>query len=120
MAYTSFDATKPDPSTENGTSFGTSIRNNQEALRDAIVIGAMEDWNLSTSGTAPEWDFYLFSKAAERLKITLTWGTTGGEDGNVTQAVYAYSSNSGGSYDTIGTLAITYDANAYVTATTWS
>jgi len=44
----------------------------------------------------------------------------GGGAGNVTQAVYAYSSNSGGSYDTIGTLSITYDTAGYVTGTTWS
>ena len=54
------------------------------------------------------------------LGATLTWGTTGGAAGNVTQAVYAYSANSGSTYDTVGTLSITYDTAGYVTGTTWS
>lgn len=40
--------------------------------------------------------------------------------GNVTQAVWAYSSNSGSTYDTIGTESITYDLGSNVTAVSWS
>jgi hypothetical protein len=34
--------------------------------------------------------------------------------------VYAYSANSGGAWDTIGTCTIAYDASGNVVTTTWS
>jgi len=123
MAYVSFDSTVPNAATQDGTDVCDAIRDNQEALRDAVVLGAMEDWDLTVTagtGSASEPQYLTYDKGAERLRATLTWGTTGGEDGNVTQSVYAYSSNSGSSYDTIGTLAVSYDSNGNVTATTWS
>ena len=116
-----------DPATPVGTQTGpvalTSVRTNLNALRDAIIIGGggFAGFNYSVSGgTADEPAIIYFKKSAEWIKAALTWGTTGGEDGNVTVAVYSYSSNSGGAYDTIGTETIAYDANGNITATTWS
>lgn len=121
MTYTAFDATKPDAATQNGTQFAQAIRNNQAAMRDAIVTGSLPGFNYSTSGgTAEQPAIIYFKKSTDWIRITLTWGTTGGADGNVTVAVLAYSSNSGGAYDTMGTQTITYDSNGNVTATTWS
>lgn len=120
--YTAFDPAKPDGSTQTGTQFGQSARDNLKALRDACVIGGgFYGFNLAVSGGSAEQPALLtYSKGTERVKAALTWGTSGGEAGNVTQAVYSYSSDSGGSYATIGTKTVTYDANANVTATTWS
>lgn len=121
MAYTAFDATKPDATAQNGTQFAQAIRNNQAAMRDAIVCGTFPWWNFSKSGgTAEQPTTILYKKGTDWLRITLTWGTTGGADGNVTVAVYAFSSNSGGAYDTIATKTITWDAAGLITATTWS
>ncbi|WP_448508794.1 hypothetical protein [Immundisolibacter sp.] len=61
-----------------------------------------------------------YSKSTERIRAALTWGTSGGEAGNVTVAHYSYSSDSGASYDSIGVNTITYDGNGNVTGTTWS
>ena len=122
MAYTPFDPTKPDASTQNGTAFAGSARDNLKAIRDAAIMGGGSyGWNMALSGgTASQPAVLTYSKSTERVRASLTWGTTGGEDGNVTVALYEYSSNSGSSYDTIGTKTVTYDASANVTATTWS
>jgi hypothetical protein len=122
MTYPVFDATKPDATTDTGTTFATNTRNNLKAIRDAAIMGGgFYGWNLAASGgTASQPATLTYSSGTERVKADLTWGTTGGENGNVTVAVYRYSSNSGGSYDTIGTKTISYDADANITATTWS
>lgn len=121
MAYTPFDPTKPDPATQNGTAIMGSIRANLNAMRDACVMGSFAGFNMAaTGGTADQPALLTYSKGTERVKAALTWGTTGGELGNCTVAVYSYSSNSGGSYDTIATCTVTYDGSGYVTATTWS
>lgn len=121
MTYTAFDQTKPDGSTQTGTQVMQAIRDNQRGLRDAIVLGALVGWNFSKSGGTDEQPaILLYKKSTDWLKTTLTWGTTGGEAGNVTVAVFAYSNNNGSSYDTIGTQTITWDVNGFVTAITWS
>ena len=122
MAYTLFDPTKPDATAQTLTQMGTSERTNMAALRDAIVfVGVFPGFNLAVSGGTPEQPALLtYNKSTERVKTALTWGTAGGELGNVTVAVYSYSSDSGTTYSTIGTKTITYDASGNVTATTWS
>lgn len=121
MAYTVFDPAKPDATTQNGTQFAQSIRDNLSAIRDGVVVGAIAGWNFSKSGGSAEMPaIVLYTKGTGRLRITLTWGTTGVATDNVTVAVYAYSSNSGSTYDTIGTKTITWDAAGLITATTWS
>lgn len=122
MPYSQFDPAKPDGSTEDGAAVLQSARNNFKALRDACIMGGgFYGFDLAVSGgTADQPALLTYAKGTERVKAALTWGTTGGENGNVTVAVYSYSSDSGGAYSTIGTKTVTYDANANVTATTWS
>lgn len=123
MAYTQFDATVPDATTTSVEVMGDDTRANFEALRDAVLTGGLYSWNYSvTAGTgSAEQPQYVFMKSGTKwLRSTLTWGTTGGADGNVTVQLVEYSSNSGSSYDAIGTLTYTYDSSANVTATTWS
>lgn len=116
MAYTPLDESLPDGATQNGPAVFPSVRDNQKALRDAILAGALVGWNTAPSGgTAEEPAVMTRSKGAERVKSTLTWSA-----GLVTTVVHAYSSNSGSSWDTIGTLTITYDANDNFTGATWS
>jgi hypothetical protein len=122
MAYTPFDATKPDATAQTLTQMGQSERDNLRAIRDAVVsMGGFAGWNMAPSGgTAEQPATITYSKGSERVRASLTWGTTGGAAGNVTVAVYDYSSTSGSSYDTIGTKTYTYDPAGNVTATTWS
>lgn len=120
MPYVAFDKSKPD-GTANGTNTLTQIRENLAALRDAVVAGFMKGWNYSVSGgTAEQPQYVFFKNGTDWIRQTLTWGTSGGADGNVTVVVTEFSSNSGSAYDSIGTLTIAYDASGNVTTTTWS
>lgn len=122
MPYTPHDPAKPDWTTQTGTQLAQSIRDNQNALRDAIVAaGSFPGWNKTPSGgTESQPAQVLASKGVERVRVLITWGTLGGEAGNVTGAVYSYSSDSGGAYSTIGTRTIAYTANGYFNGDTWS
>ena len=116
MAYTPHDPLTP-ASTQTGTNFANSTRQNLNALRDACIMGGgFYGFNMAAAGgTASEPSTLTYSKGTERVRATLTWSS-----GNVTVAVYAYSSNSGGLYEPIGTKTITFDGSGNVTATTWS
>lgn len=122
MTYAVFDQAKPDASSQNGTQFAQSTRDNLLALRDAIIAGTgFFGWALAiTGGTADQPTTFTYSAGVERVKIALTWGTSGGEAGNVTQSVYSYSADSGSTYTTIATKTNTYDGNGYLTAVAWS
>ena len=122
MTYTAFNEAKPDSTAAGGMPvYSQAIRDNLQALRDAVIMGALAGWAMTPSGgTAEQPTTLTYSKGTERIKAALTWGTTGGESGNVTQSVYSYSSNSGTSWDVIGTRTVSYDANSNVTGTAWS
>lgn len=120
MTYLAFNEATPN-GTQTGTDFAASTRANLLALRDMAALGIMPGWSMSATGGTPEAPtLFTYSKSTERLTVTITWGTVGGALGNAQTLVYAYSSNSGGAYDTIGTKTITYDSSGNVTASTWS
>ena len=121
MAYNFYDETKPDPAADNGTAFGTNIRINTDALRDAVVAGTFQGFDMSVSGgTAEQPALILYTKSTEIVRASITWGSAGGATDNAEVILYEFSSDTGGSYDTIGTLTITYDSSSNATATTWS
>lgn len=128
MAYPPFDATKPDATTQTLTAMGQSERDNIKALRDALAAtgGVVQGFNFSKSGGTASQPAQLFWKrGAEWIRVDLTWGTTGGGDGNVIKAVYYYSSNSGGAYDPMADLSGNYvatrsfDAGGDIDTITW-
>lgn len=120
MPYDPFLDNKP-VSSDNGLVVIDETRQNLMAMRDAVVMGAMSGWDYNPNGgTADQPAEFLYSKGTERIRGAVTWGTSGGADGNVTQIVWSYSSNSGSTYDTIGTQGITYDVDANVTAIAWT
>lgn len=124
MSYTSFDKTKPVTSPDTRQQTIDAIRNNQNALRDSLVAGTMSGWNYSVSGgTAEQPQYMYFKNGVEWIRATLTWGTTGGSDGNVTIMVLHYSGNSGGAYDAFtpySTCTYAYDSSGNLTTSTWS
>ena len=104
------------------------IKNNGVALWAMLGgAGLAPGWNMAAAGgTASQPATLTFTyDTTIKVRITLTWGTTGGEDGNVTKAVYEWSDDSGASYDALDdedgnyVQTITYDGDANVTATTW-
>lgn len=122
MAYTKFTSDTP-VIADTGGEVIDDTRNNLMALRDAIVAGTLVDWNLDITiggGSAEEPDELIYKKSTEWIRLQITWGTTGGEDGQPTVIIYAYSADSGGVYDTIGTATMTYDSNGNMTDLTWS
>ena len=106
------------------------------AMRDGLIfgVGLFPGWDVQaqdTGGTTPpadpaQPDEILASKGTERIKLVLTWGTSGGEDGNVTRVVTSYSANSGTDYyvikggSTNGYLDLTYDTDGNWLSAAWS
>lgn len=127
MVYTKFNNGKPDIA-DNGATVIDNTRDNLEALRDAIVAGALVDWNMDITigtGSAAEPDEIIYKNGTQWIRLDITWGTSGGADGSPTVIVYDYSANSGVLYETIGTATMTYDNTAgptfgALTDITWS
>lgn len=127
MVYTKFNNGKPDIA-DNGATVIDNTRDNLEALRDAIVAGALVDWNMDINvgaGSAAEPDEIIYKNGTQWIRLDITWGTSGGADGSPTVIVYDYSANSGVLYETIGTATMTYDNTAgptfgALTDITWS
>lgn len=136
MAYTVFDQTLPDPGNQNGTQVFDSTRENLAAVRDALIsTGFFPGWDIemqNSNGTAPpsvpeQPEQMVASKGAERIKLSLTWGTVGGEAGNVTAILAEYSANSGALYEPmgavgypLGTMTISYDVSGSYLSHAWS
>lgn len=135
MAYTALNASKPVVSDTRQTSVDF-MRTNLAALRDAIIAtGVVQGFNYRvTGGTAEQPGVLWFKRATEVVKVVLTWGSTGGENGNVTKAAFYYASNeshvsfptsTNGTYDPMSdgsgyyVCVIAYDSNANPTTTTW-
>ena len=121
MAYTAFDKSKPDATTQAGTAFGASTKSNLLALRDSAVASTMQGWNYSYTGTADQPTTVVWSNGTERVQESYTWGT----DGTVTKVAYRYSSNSGTAYDAMADASgyfvhtFTYDGSGNLTASSW-
>lgn len=127
MAYTKLNRATP-AGTQAGTAVPVSARENLCALADGIIFGALPDYLFSVSvgsGSAeePQYLYWTNSSANIKLRATLTWGTTGGEDGNIKQMVLDLSINGGTDYTTapggnICTIVNSYDSNGYLTSST--
>jgi len=125
MAYDPFTDGKP-VATDTGLQAIDYMRENLMALRDAVTAGAMPGWNYAPSGgTNDEPAQIVYSKGTERVRGSLTWGTTGGEDGNVTKVVWEYSSNSGTLYEAMDDASgnyvenIAYNTDGTIASITW-
>ena len=125
MAYVQFEDGVPVAS---GTinELCTDTRNNLEAVRDAVVMGVARGWNYArdlNGGTAEQPGIVRYSKGNQRIMAYLTWGTTGGSDGNVTVAIWWYipdTSATTWASVVIGTETISYDTSANVVSSVWS
>ncbi len=125
MAYTPFVDDKPVIS-DDGDVVIDDTRQNLMAVRDAAVMGKFEDWDMIPTiggGSAEEPDSIEWrsgqGSGTDRVRATITWGTSGGADGNPTSIVWEFSVD-GAVYDAIGTETITYDVNSNITGVTWS
>lgn len=120
MAYEHFDPTKPDPGTQNITDCCASMRANERAVALGVVTGSMPMWDAALTGDPWAPSVITHSNGAERIRETLTYGTTGGAAGVVVEDAVHYSADGGSTWVPVSILSITYDAAGYVTALTWS
>lgn len=119
--FPTLDISKPDATTQSLSAMGSSMRDQQTFLRACIVSGTLAGYNGALSGgTATQPTQCLYSKGVERVKAGCTWGTVGGAINNPEVIAYTYSSDSGATWATIGTLTYTFDASGNVTAWAWS
>lgn len=123
MAYTAFAAANP-VGTQTGTAAIDSARTNGLALRDAILMGAMDGFVFSVSGgTASQPAIMYWKNGTTWLRASITWGSGTGTDGNPTSIAWDLSINSGTDYTTapggaIDTQTFTWDSAGNLTATT--
>lgn len=126
MTYPAFDTAVPN-ATQAREDAIDSISANLMAVRDALVAtGVVQGFNSSLDGgTTAQPARYLFKRGTEWIKVEATWGTTGGEDGNLIKAAFYYSSDSGGSYDPMAdaagkyVLTIAYNSDSDFVSGTW-
>lgn len=120
MAYNQFVPDKPVIS-DTGGQVIDAIRQNLMALRDAVLTGAMVGWSMAQTGAnAEQPDTITYANGVERIRLTITWGSSGGALGQPTIVVYDYSGNSGTSWDSMGTVTSTFDSGGNMTAQSWS
>jgi hypothetical protein len=96
--------------TDTGPDVVGDTQTNLQALRDALIIGNRQDWDVVRTfdvTNTEEVDDETYDKGTERLRATYTWETSGG-DRRVQSILYEYSSTSGVDYVTISTWTPTY------------
>lgn len=119
MPYDSYVIGNPDGATGTGATFATQLQVNLNALMHGVLMGVMEDWNFAITagtGTAAQPQYHVYSRGVYRVRGTFTWNA----NGNPTSILWDFSGNSGGTYDTIGTVTYTYDASLNVLSYAWS
>ena len=130
MAYTAFNVAKPVVSDTRQVAVDY-MRTNMVAMRDALVgTGIVQGFSYNTTGgTAAQPATLWYKRGTEAVKIVLTWGNTGGSDGNVTKMAFYYAANeshasfptsTNGTYDAMADASgnyvahVTYDSNGNV------
>jgi hypothetical protein len=137
MAYSPYKLAYPDIA-RTRQQVVDETRVNLVALRHAIISGGLvQGWAYRpVNGTAeqPLLLYFFVSGQSRVVRINLTWGTTGGEAGNVTKAAFYYADNessgtfpttTNGTYDPMAdenglyVVTISYDSSGNVTQTVW-
>ena len=132
MPYTTYSTAAPNISQTRQAAID-SIRYNLMALRDALVMGELMNWDMtagdSSSGTSPvfttppangsEPALVRFRNSPEEIMLWITWST-----GVPTKIRYYYSPTYLSGYPAnlaiIRAENISYDVNGNVTSTSWS
>jgi hypothetical protein len=119
MPFVDFDPAQPDGSVDNGSAALADVRNNQGALRIYLALGLFWGYTYAQSGgSAAQPTTITLTKGTTIIRFTLTWGTTGGENNQPKTILTEVSTNSGGAYDSVGTVTNTYDSGGELTSTT--
>lgn len=126
MPYPAFEDNAPVTS-DQGNTVVDDTRKNLMAIRDQLAfLMAMPGWNAARDGgTTLKPAAYNIDKASpstERVRIEITWGTTGGAKDNPTVMVEKYTADRSGTptYETIGTLTFAWNSDGTFNTSTWS
>lgn len=126
MAYNPFTNGKP-VSSDNGLVAMDHIRYNLMAMRDALIMGAMSGWDMTTpAGTTEKPTQILYTNkdnTSEQIRLVIEWGTTGGGTDNVVKVSYDYTSNNGTNWEWVGPYRhknIVYNTDGTVESANWS
>lgn len=117
MAYKQYDAAHPDPDNDAGADTLNYIKDNEAALRDAIIMGVFPFFNIEAHGddlSLP--DYWLYKRGQVWIRIT----PTRDEDDEITSSKYEISYDAGSSWEEIGDEAINRDAQGNFSNTSWS
>lgn len=120
MAGIVFDPLLPSI-TETGIQFTESVKDNQQGLFDGILLGNMPNWSLTVTagtGTAERPQFLEFRNDPDRVRLNISWSTSGATAGSPTQVILQYSTNSGGNWTNVRTVPVTYDGSGNMTGAT--
>jgi len=119
--WPTLDVTKPDATTQTLTQMGQSARDTLTIVRTALAAGTMFGWAETPSGGSEEQPAVMtYAKGVERIRASITWGTTGGATGNPTAILYEYSSDSGSTWAAAGTMNLSWTASGNSGGITWS
>ena len=129
MAYLPFVDNKPIV-TDAGQDVVDDTRENLEALRDAVIMGTMPDWKMDVTigtGTASEPQFIAWRNGNGsgdlEVRAEITWGTSGGPDGNPVTIDYDFTGDrtqGTPTYVQINIKSISYDGNGNVESEVWT
>jgi hypothetical protein len=120
MSYDFLDRTSP-VITQTGTVFADKSRCNINACADAVLMGCLPGYAYSViSGSNDQPTVIHYTSGNDVLKLEISWGSSGGADGNPVQIVYKVSDNGGTDWVAIKTQIINYDANGNVSSTSWA
>lgn len=120
MTYSAYNPSQP-AFRDNREVTIDAIRNNEIALRNALLIGMTPGWFHSIAGSHQPFVINETNNG-EQHTTGITWGTMGGATGQPTQVDYLYKPDAGilTPTETIGIETATYDANGNLETTTWS
>jgi hypothetical protein len=114
MPYVPLNPARPDGSVQTGPQVTPSIRDNQRALADAAIMGALKGWNLAVGGTDLTKPATLtYTNGTQKLRATITWDASD----NPTRIVW--DRDYGAGYQRLGIKTITW-SGGNVSSVTWS
>lgn len=112
---------EPDATTQTLTAMGQSMREQLIIVRTALASGTLWGWfETPSGGTEEQPSVITYGLGVERIRATITWGSTGGATGNPTAILYEYSSDSGSTWATVGTMNLSWTASGNSGGITWS
>lgn len=122
MTYVHFDPAAP-ASDHDALEDIDAIRNNLLALRDAALMGGLAGWETEVvegTGSEDQPQYIYLKNGSIWLRMTFTWGSSGGGAGNPTSIAHHKSENAGTDWDAVGTQSFTYSEGGYLTSSSWA